>query len=343
VGMSVYSAQYEKLLLVWKFLLTSLTVLSHCHEPKISMSKPKPKTTRKQWTEVEISYIISQWNDIESTGITVKSEICKEIGRRMKSWPQRTSGVDRTEDQIRRKIERVLGDQDPRIPTWKFWVRDNGSVRSEKSEETSTPKVTSRTERNTRTYPQSFDDESINAENDNEYEDISYTLKTPQPVKSKKRKIQAEEVEELPEVLDKPEEIHYSPGKPTSSFPPLLLPRTIFDSQNGTYWTFVRVPQGLTPILDETHPKMIFIDLSNAPPTSDEMEDFPQEAVQCLQSFHNQSLVGEKNLQKLRIQIEPPTFSQEWDRVIVAAKKNGGATHHLIVHWQHAKSKITKL
>ena len=72
---------------------------------------------RKKWSVDEIDYIISQWNDIEGTGARMKSDICREIARRMSNWGQRRTDVIRTNDQIRRQIEKLLGDQDPRIPT----------------------------------------------------------------------------------------------------------------------------------------------------------------------------------------------------------------------------------
>jgi len=140
----------------------------------------KPRIVRKAWVDVKTSYIITQWNEIENTGSSVKNEICKEISRRMKSWPQKV--CDCTEDQVRRKIERVLSDKDPRIPTWQYWVRNNGSVRSDKSTSISTPKVTARTERVSRTYSRESDEEA-GVEDEEEFK-----LKTPKKPKPSSKK-----------------------------------------------------------------------------------------------------------------------------------------------------------
>ena len=50
-----------------------------------------------------------------------------------------------------------------------------------------------------------------------------------------------EEFEEQPES----EVLAYSPVKKLEGNPPLLSPRTWFDSSDGSYWTSVRVATGL--------------------------------------------------------------------------------------------------
>jgi len=295
---------------------------------------------RKKWSEIDRRYIIDQWNEIENTGLRNKRAICEEIHRRFKRYPSKES--ERTVDQIRRQIETILSDQDPRIPTWPHWVRDNGSVRSDKSDSKSTPPKTSRTERNKRTYSDldEGDDAFVNDDND-----VDYELKTPKTKKTKRTTPNTPTTtkHQPPTPItegddDEVQELIHSPSKQPAT-PPLLAPRSLFDSLTGSYWTIVRVPQGLKPVLDSSHPKHLVLKLINCPPTNEELQNFPEGAKKCISAFSNQSILQISH--QLSVKIEPPS-DLEWERNVSVVKERG-TTHHVVVEWKIKKEEITDL
>lgn len=75
------------------------------------MADPKKKTKSK-WQASDEAYLITAWNDLQATGWTRKDAICGEISRRFNSNPQ---VPNRTVEQVRRKLERMLKDQDARL------------------------------------------------------------------------------------------------------------------------------------------------------------------------------------------------------------------------------------
>jgi len=133
--------------------------------------------------------------------------------------------------------------------------------------------------------------------------------------------------------------IIHSPGHAVGKVIPLLEPRSLRDSKDGSYWTILRIP-GLAPHLDQSDPDILIMNLHNTPPKKEELEEFPSALQAAIDSFSNAQFLNESNTRKLNIKILPPDQVNTWEREVSIV---GKPPHHVIVHWQLTEEKKVAL
>jgi len=127
--------------------------------------------------------------------------------------------------------------------------------------------------------------------------------------------------------------------------PSILEPVYVKDVADGSYWTIIRIPTGLSPRLETEQPEFIQIILINSPPSEQELERFPEQLQRSIGSTYSTTITTHSRERRLEIRVDPPTVTERWmiKKVYRIRAHENSPPHHIVVHWVVLKRQITYL